>query len=79
MKLTAIACSIYLLFETKMTKFHSGKFFEFIQPRLAAAIGPSSVMAELVYQYNCGIVSADFNPRTLVGSLHGLDEDKSSA
>jgi hypothetical protein len=49
------------------------KFFEFVQARLAVAIGPSPEMARLVRQYGCGIVSDDFDPVSLARRLNGLD------
>lgn len=49
------------------------KFFEFIQARLAVAIGPSPEMARLVRQYDCGIVAEDFNPQSLARQLNALD------
>jgi hypothetical protein len=49
------------------------KFFEFVQARLAVAIGPSPEMAALVREYDCGVVSADFTPRSIAASLNGLD------
>jgi hypothetical protein len=49
------------------------KFFEFIQARLAVAIGPSLEMARLVNQYRCGIVADDFRPETLASALETLD------
>jgi hypothetical protein len=49
------------------------KFFEFIQARLAVAIGPSPEMARLVRQYGCGIVADDFEPATLAAELNRLD------
>lgn len=49
------------------------KFFEFIQARLAIAIGPSPEMAQLVDRYNCGVVSTDFSPETLASALTSLD------
>jgi hypothetical protein len=49
------------------------KFFEFIQGRLAVAIGPSPEMARLVRQYGCGVVAADFTPEALAEELNGLD------
>lgn len=48
------------------------KFFEFIQSRLAVAIGPSPEMARIVKQYNCGIVSKTFAPSDLADKLNGL-------
>jgi hypothetical protein len=52
------------------------KFFEFIQARLAIAIGPSIEMKKIVDQYDCGIVSSDFEPRTLALELNKLTTDK---
>ncbi len=48
------------------------KFFEFIQARLAIAIGPSPEMASLVRKHELGVVAADFSPRTLAASLNRL-------
>ncbi len=41
------------------------KLFEFIQARLAIAIGPSPEMARLIKGYGCGIVSDSFEPEAL--------------
>jgi glycosyltransferase involved in cell wall biosynthesis len=49
------------------------KFFEFIQARLAIAIGPSPEMARIVEQNGCGVVAADFMPEALAAALRGLD------
>ena len=49
------------------------KFFEFIQARLAVAIGPSPEMSKLVRQYDCGIVADDFSPRALAARIGTLD------
>ncbi len=49
------------------------KFFEFVQARLAVAIGPSPEMARLVREHDCGVVSAEFTPRSIAASLAGLD------
>lgn len=48
------------------------KFFEFIQARLAIAIGPSVEMKKLVEKYDCGVVSRDFDPRSLAEELNKL-------
>jgi hypothetical protein len=50
------------------------KFFDFIQARLAIAIGPSPEMKRLVDQYDCGIVSDDFSPKALADKLNRLDK-----
>jgi hypothetical protein len=49
------------------------KLFEFIQGRLAVAIGPSPEMAAVVRRYGCGVVSSDFRPETLAADLNRLD------
>jgi hypothetical protein len=51
------------------------KFFEFIQARLAVAIGPSPEMERYVRQYNCGIVSPDFTPEQMARELNKLTID----
>lgn len=45
------------------------KFFEYIQARLALAIGPSPDMAELVKQYDCGIVAEEFTVESMAKAL----------
>ncbi|WP_455220004.1 glycosyltransferase [Kaarinaea lacus] len=52
------------------------KFFEFIQARLAIAIGPSVEMARLVNQYDCGVVAPDFEPSSLAKILNDLSNEK---
>lgn len=48
------------------------KFFEFVQARLAVAIGPSPEMARLVEQYAFGVVADDFTPRCMAERLNRL-------
>lgn len=48
------------------------KFFEFIQARLAVAIGPSPEMARLVKELDIGVVAEDFSPKTLADALNKL-------
>jgi hypothetical protein len=50
------------------------KLFEFIQGRLALAIGPSPDMAAIVRGYGCGIVASDFNAEALAAELNSLDQ-----
>jgi hypothetical protein len=49
------------------------KFFEFIQARLAVAIGPSPEMARLVQRHGCGVVASDFTPEALAAEINALD------
>lgn len=51
------------------------KFFEFIQARLAIAIGPTSEMKRHVDHYRCGVVSSDFDPRSLAARLNALSSN----
>ena len=48
------------------------KLFEFIQARLAIAIGPSPEMARIVREHECGIVANDFTAPALADALRPL-------
>ena len=48
------------------------KLFEYIQARLAVAIGPNVDMRRIVEQYKCGIVSLDFLPHSMTDELRSL-------
>ena len=65
---------LYLLRPSSFNNLHAlpNKFFEFIQARLAVAIGPSPEMARIVRQFDCGIVADDFAPATLACALNSL-------
>jgi hypothetical protein len=49
------------------------KLFEFVQGRLAVAVGPSPEMARLVREHGLGVVADDFAPETLAAALNRLD------
>jgi glycosyltransferase involved in cell wall biosynthesis len=55
------------------------KLFDFIQARLAIAIGPTPEMAEIVNHYDIGVVSEDFTPLKLAAKLNSLTKEKLSA
>lgn len=69
---------LYLLPSAGFNNSHAlpNKFFEFIQARLALAIGPSAEMASFVKNYDCGIIAADFTPKEMAKELNGLTKDK---
>ena len=69
---------VFLLPPVNFNYLHAlpNKLFEFIQARLAVAIGPSPEMKRLVEQYDCGVVADDFSPQSLAKSLSGLTEDR---
>ena len=48
------------------------KLFDFIQARLAVAIGPTPEMAEIVTRYSIGVVSKEFTPQSLAAELKSL-------
>ena len=68
----------YILQPTNFNGYNAlpNKFFEFIQARLAIAIGPSPEMAKLVQQYHLGIISKDFTPKSMAESLNKLTKEE---
>lgn len=52
------------------------KLFEFVQGRLAVAVGPSDEMAAYVRKYDLGIVSDSFKPRALAMELERLTPER---
>ena len=52
------------------------KLFEYIQARLAIAIGPSIEMVKIVGRYNLGIYSEDFFPESLAKRIAQITPDK---
>jgi hypothetical protein len=55
------------------------KLFEFIQARLAVAIGPSPEMARVVREASCGVIAGDFAPASLAGCLNRLGAEQINA
>jgi len=54
------------------------KLFDFIQARLAIAIGPTPEMANIVNTYNLGVIADDFTARSLAEKLNSLNIKKIS-
>jgi hypothetical protein len=48
------------------------KFFDFVQARLAVAVGPSVEMQRLVEKHGLGVVSRDFSVQECAESLRSL-------
>lgn len=48
------------------------KLFEFIQARLAVAIGPSPDMAEEIRTHGCGVVAPEFSITSMVATIRAL-------
>ncbi len=51
------------------------KFFDFVQARLAVAVGPAEEMARLTEQLGLGPVSTDFSQESFTAALEALDAD----
>lgn len=49
------------------------KFFEFIHGKLAVVIGPSTDMARIVSENDCGFISEEFSIDSMVDLINGLD------
>jgi glycosyltransferase involved in cell wall biosynthesis len=45
------------------------KFFEYIQARIAPAIGPSPEMTRILRDWDCGIVASDYTPDALAAAI----------
>ncbi|MFZ1807839.1 MAG: hypothetical protein WAU36_11475 [Cyclobacteriaceae bacterium] len=52
------------------------KLFDFVQARLAIAVGPTPEMADLVTKYDLGIVSSDFTAQSFAKAISQLTHDK---
>lgn len=68
---------IYLLPPVNFNHEHAlpNKFFEFIQARLAVAIGPSPEMARIVKVFDCGVVADSFRPEDLASVISAVSEN----
>lgn len=65
---------LFLLPPVNFNYLHAlpNKFFEFMQARLAIAIGPSPEMRALVDAHGCGVVAPGFEPQALAQVLNAL-------
>ena len=52
------------------------KFFQYIQSRLALAISPLPEMKKLVEKYDLGIISPDYNPKSLAKKLNEITHEE---
>ena len=72
--LTQYDIGLYILTPDSFNHRHAlpNKLFEFIQARLAVAVGPSPDMAGLVREYGLGIVADDFTPKAMAAAFQSL-------
>jgi len=68
---------VYILEPGNFNQEHAlpNKFFEFIQARLAVAIGPSREMAKIVRENDLGVVAKDFEPESLAEEIKKLSAE----
>ena len=52
------------------------KFFEYLQARIAPAIGPSPEMARIVREWECGIVADDYSPEAFAAAIGATDRQR---
>jgi hypothetical protein len=73
-KINSYDVGVFLLPPVNFNYLHAlpNKFFEFVQARLAVAVGPSPEMAELTRRYDLGVVSDGFEPYELAAKLNAL-------
>jgi hypothetical protein len=73
--LNAFDVGLYLLEPSSFNNRFAlpNKLFEFVQARLAVAVGPSPEMARVVREHRLGIVAEDFRPETMARMLSQLD------
>lgn len=76
--LNAYDLGVFLLPPTNFNYRYAlpNKLFEFIQARLAVAVGPSPEMARVVRDVGCGVVSRDFSPEAMAEALRTLDPER---
>jgi len=69
---------IYIFEPSNFNHQHAlpNKLFEFLQARLAVAIGPSPEMANIIRKYDCGVIAKDFKPETMAEELRTLSREK---
>jgi hypothetical protein len=72
---------LYILQPSSFNNAHAlpNKFFEFVQARLATAIGPSPEMQRLARRYGFGIVAQDFTPGALAREMNALTVERLAA
>lgn len=76
--LNAFDVGLYILAPSGFNNLNAlpNKFFDFVQARLAIAIGPSPAMADLVSRHGLGVVADSFAPHALAERLQHLDAER---
>jgi len=72
--INAYDIGLYILEPSTFNERHAlpNKLFEFVQARLAVAIGPSVEMARVVREHDLGIVADSFSPAVMAETIGGL-------
>lgn len=68
---------LYLLYPTNINNTNAlpNKIYEFIQGRVAIAIGPTPAMADIVNEHDIGVVSKEFTAESLAKAILNLTVD----
>ena len=77
-RLSQYDVGVYLLPPSSFNNKYAlpNKLFDFIQARLAIAIGPSPEMKRIVQEYGCGVVADEFTPEALAREISALTHEK---
>ncbi|NLX50053.1 MAG: glycosyltransferase family 4 protein [Methanospirillum sp.] len=72
--INAYDIGLYILEPSTFNERHAlpNKLFEFVQARLAIAIGPSVEMARVVREHDLGVVAETFSPEAMADRIGGL-------
>lgn len=75
--INAYDIGLFLLRPNNFNYTHAlpNKLYEFIQAKLAIAIGPSIEMKRVVEQYQLGVVADDFSPENLANKIKSLSRN----
>lgn len=80
-RINAYDVGLYLLPPSNFNHEYAlpNKLFEFIQARLAVAIGPSPEMARIVRAYSLGVVAEGYEPRDMAKALSTMTDGQLTA
>ena len=80
-KINSYDVGVFLLPPTSFSYNYAlpNKFFEFINARLAVAIGPSPEMKKILEKHDLGVVSGDFTDQSFANALNSLTKEKIAA
>ncbi len=77
-KINTYDIGLYMLMPVNFNNYYAlpNKLFEFIQAKLAIAIGPTVEMKKVVEKYDLGLVSDDFTAENLAAKIKAISRDE---